>query len=100
MGVLHVTLNTDILAGNAARQWHCWYNGKPRIVLYCVKRTMSKPVAVLPQVLKIHCYRETVTNVLIKRLLCRLLFTQYKNTWPWLVRIRLCGLVRYTFLSL
>jgi len=24
MGALHVTLNTDILAGNAARQWHYW----------------------------------------------------------------------------
>jgi len=24
MEALHVTLNTDILAGNAARQWHCW----------------------------------------------------------------------------
>ena len=30
-------------------------SGKPRIVLYCVKRSMSKSVAVLPQVLKIHC---------------------------------------------
>jgi len=24
MEALHVTLNTDILEGNAARQWHCW----------------------------------------------------------------------------
>jgi len=23
MGTLHMTVNTDILAGNAARQWHC-----------------------------------------------------------------------------
>jgi len=30
-------------------------------------------------------------NSLIKRLLCRFLFTKYKNTW--LVRIRLCRLV-------
>jgi len=30
-------------------------NGKPRIVSYCVKRSMSKSVAVLPQVRKIHC---------------------------------------------
>jgi len=66
-------------------------SGKPRIVLYCVKKSINKPVAVLPQVLKIHCYCETVTSVSIKRLLCRLLFTQYKNTW--LVRIRLCRLV-------
>jgi len=51
-------------------------SGKPRIVLYCVKRRMSEPVAVLTQVLKIHSYWETVTNVLIKRLVCRLLFTQ------------------------
>jgi len=30
-------------------------NGKPRIVSYCVKRSMSKYVAVLPQIWKIHC---------------------------------------------
>jgi len=24
MGALHMTVNTNILAGNAARQWHCW----------------------------------------------------------------------------
>jgi len=24
MEALHVTLKTDILAGNAARQWHYW----------------------------------------------------------------------------
>jgi len=69
-------------------------SGKPRIVLYCVKRGMSKPVAVLPQVLKsrvrLHdqCAR---VNSLNKRRLCRLFFTQYKNSW--LVRIRLCRLV-------
>jgi len=65
-------------------------SGKLRIVLCCVKRSMSRPVAVLPQVLKIHSYCETVMNVLIRRLFCRLRFTQYKNTW--LVRIRKCTL--------
>jgi len=30
-------------------------NGKPRIVSYCVKRSMSKSVVVLPQVWKIRC---------------------------------------------
>jgi len=46
-------------------------SGKPRLVLYCVKRSMSKPVAVLRQVLKVHCWGKTVINVnsLIKRLL-------------------------------
>jgi len=29
--------------------------GKPRVVIYCAKRNMSKSVAVLPQVWKIHC---------------------------------------------
>jgi len=29
-------------------------SSKPRIVIYCVERSMSKSVAVLPQVLKIH----------------------------------------------
>jgi len=24
MEALHVTMNTDIFAGNAARQWHYW----------------------------------------------------------------------------
>jgi len=24
MEALHVTLNTNILAGNAVSQWHCW----------------------------------------------------------------------------
>jgi len=38
-------------------------SGKPRIVLYYVKRSISKSVAVLPQVLKIRCSCETVTNV-------------------------------------
>jgi len=38
-------------------------SGKPRIVLYCVKMGMSKSVAVLPQVRKIHCWCETVINV-------------------------------------
>jgi len=35
--------------------------------------------------------------LLIKRLSCRLHFTQYKNTW--LVRIRLCRLVAIRLLS-
>jgi len=78
-------------------------SGKPRIVLFCVKRSMSKSAAVPPQVRKIHCEFETVINVpewiaLITRLLCRPLFTQCKNTW--LVRIRLCRLVRYVFIDL
>ena len=30
-------------------------SGKPRKVIYCVKRSMSKSVAMLPQVWKIHC---------------------------------------------
>jgi len=30
-------------------------SGKPRIVLYCVKRSMSKSVAVFTQVCKSHC---------------------------------------------
>jgi len=30
-------------------------SGKPRVVVYCVKISMSKSVAVLPQVWKIHC---------------------------------------------
>jgi len=30
-------------------------SGKPRMVIHCVKRSMSKSVAVLPQVRKIHC---------------------------------------------
>jgi len=38
-------------------------SGKPRIVLHCVKTSMNKSVAMLPQVLKIHCYCETVINV-------------------------------------
>jgi len=76
-------------------------SGKLRIVLYCVKRCMSKSVAVLPQVLKINCWFETVINVpvrraLIKRLSCRLLLTQCKNTW--LVRTRLCRLVGNVFI--
>jgi len=29
--------------------------GKPRVLLYCVKRSTSKSVAVLPQDWKIHC---------------------------------------------
>jgi len=51
---------------------------------------------VLPQVSKsivsvrLHDQRAQV-NSLIKRRLCRLFFTQYKNSW--LVRIRLCRLV-------
>jgi len=47
-------LNTDILAGNAAKR-DTADKGKPRIVSYCVKRSMSKSIAVLPQVWKIHC---------------------------------------------
>jgi len=35
--------------------------------------------------------QRTRVNSLIERLLCRLLFIQYKNTW--LVRIRLCSFV-------
>jgi len=31
------------------------HSGKPSIVLYCVKRSMNKPVAVLPHFWKIHC---------------------------------------------
>ena len=38
-------------------------SGKPRIVIHCVKISMSKSVAVLPQVRKIHCWCETVINV-------------------------------------
>jgi len=38
-------------------------SGKPRIFLYYVKRSMSKSVVVLPQVLKIHSRCETVTDV-------------------------------------
>jgi len=37
------------------------------------------------------CAQRARVNRLIKRLLCRLLFTQYKNSR--LVRIRLCKLV-------
>jgi len=48
-------LNADILAGNATRQWHCWYRYKACIFLSWVKRSMSNSVAVLPQVWKIHC---------------------------------------------
>jgi len=58
---------------------------KPRIVLYCVKRSMSKSAAVVPQGWKVHCQCETDqrarVNSLIKTLLCRLRFTQYKNMW-------------------
>jgi len=39
---------------------------------------------------RLHDQRAQV-NSLIKRRLCRLFFTQYKNSW--LVRIRLCRLV-------
>jgi len=46
-------------------------SSKPRIVLFCVNRSVIKPVAVIPHVFKISCYCETVTNVLIERLLCR-----------------------------
>jgi len=55
----------------------------------------SKPVVVLPHLLKSHCYCDTVNNVFNQT---TLLFTQYKNTWH--VSIRLCKLVGYTFLSL
>jgi len=30
-------------------------SGKPRIVIYCVERSKSKSVAMLPQIWKIHC---------------------------------------------
>ena len=38
-------------------------SGKTRVVLYCVKRSMRKSVAVPLQVWKTHC--ETLINVLV-----------------------------------
>jgi len=38
-------------------------SGTPRIALWCVKRSMSKSVAVLPHVWKIHYVSEAVNNV-------------------------------------
>jgi len=57
LGLLEITerepcmllLNTDILAGNAADS-DTVGSGKPRIVSYCVKRSMSNSVAVLQHI--------------------------------------------------
>jgi len=83
-------LNVDILASNAARQWHA-DSGKPRTFVLCEKKhewvysnastSLKNPllVRVLPICLSVKLH------------LSRLLFMQCKNTW--LVRICLCRLV-------
>jgi len=86
--------------------WDCWTHTSWQVMqrdsnkliavshvhLYFLKRSMSKSIAMLPQVWKIHYISASVTNVPeCQTALCRLLFMQYKITW--LVRMHLCRLV-------
>ena len=49
-------LSADILVGNAVRQW--LMIAVSHIVAYCVKRSMSESLTMLPQVWKMHCWCE------------------------------------------
>jgi len=83
-------LNTHILEGNAARQWHA-DSGKPRTFILCEKKhtwVCSNASTSLKNPVLVRVWPGCLS---VKLHLCRLLFMQYKITW--LVRIRLRRLV-------
>jgi len=54
MGALHVTVEHRHL-GRQCRETMTVDSDKPHIVLYCLERSISKSITVLPQIWKIHC---------------------------------------------
>ena len=85
--------------------WDCWTHTSWQVIqrdidkliaashvdLYFLKRSMSKSIAMLPQVWNIHYFRASVTDVPeCQTPLCRLLFMQYKN-YCWHASMQACG---------
>jgi len=73
-------LNADVLAGNAAKQWHA-DSGKPRIFILCEKKhewVYSNASTSLKNPLLVGVWPMCLS---VKLHLCRLLFMQYKITW-------------------
>jgi len=73
-------LNADVLAGNAARQWHA-DSGKPRTFILCENKhewVYSNASTSLKNPLLVGVWPMWLS---VKLHLCRLLFMQYKITW-------------------